>query len=426
MLKAVIFFIAIWFLDWTVFSQVDQSVAYWRDQMINLTGLVGFGLMTLTMVMSLRPRWLEKRVRGLDKMYRHHKHFGIAAGIFIVLHWLFSQGGKWLVELGYLEGPQHAANEAVSWKDRFEQLGEWALYLMVALIAISLIQRFTYTKFKLSHKLMGVMFLMATLHVVGLLTHTEPGMIFIASTLLLCLAGSYAAFISLLGYIGKRRKIDAVIGEIILKNADLIIFSVQLPRRLTYKAGQFVYIDFNDGEGQHPFTVVSYDGDYRIELAIKSLGDYTSDLPSRLEKGHPVQIEGPYGHFTYSQRESQVWVGAGIGITPFIAWLEELSRTRSVLQKKVSLYYCVKNPAEAPFLPRLQHLTAGRPDVSLKVIYSDQGEKLQGEEISENHLLPATDVYFCGPQGFANALNRQLAWLHLPADQFHSEYFAFR
>ncbi len=426
MTMAVMFFTAIWFFDWALFSQVDHSVAYWRDQLINLSGIIGFGLMTLTMVMSLRPRWLEQRLRGLDKMYRHHKRLGIASGIFITLHWLFSQGGKWLVELGYLDGPHHAANEPVTWKDRFEQLGEWALYLMIALIAISLIQRFTYTKFKLSHKLMGGVFVMSVLHIIGLLTHTEPGILFMVCTLLLCVAGSYAAFCSLTGRIGKSRKTAANISEISLRNSDLVIFSVHLSQPFAYKAGQFVYIDFNDGEGSHPFTVVSYDGDRRIELAIKALGDYTLHLPSALKEGMPVCIEGPYGDFTYSQRDSQVWVGAGIGITPFIAWLEELSRNDTVLQKNVTLYYCAQNPAAAPFLPRLHELTAARSDITLQVIFSDQGHSLNGESIRQRHILPATEVYFCGPHGFASALSKQLTALKLPADQFHSEYFNFR
>lgn len=423
---SVFFLSTVWFLDWLLFSHVEQSVAYWRDQLINYTGIVGFGLMTATMIMSLRPQWLEKHLRGLDKMYRHHKRFGIASGLFIFLHWLFSQGGKWLVELGYLSGPQHTAGEPVTWKDRFEQLGEWSLYLMVALIAISLIQRFTYTKFKLSHKFMGVVFIMASLHVVGLLTHTQPGIIFMVSALLCCAAGCYAAVISLTGRIGQTRQLTAILGEISLQTADLVIFSVHLEQPFAYRAGQFVYISFSEDEGAHPFTVVSYDGDCRIELAIKALGDYTRTLPQWLKKGLPVTIEGPYGAFRYSQRESQVWIGAGIGITPFIAWLDELVRTGTELNKNVTLYYCVPGPASAPFLARLVQLTEGRKDITLRVFYSENGEILDGNEISGRHNIPDTEVYFCGPQGFARALNRQLAALHMPSGQFHSEYFTFR
>jgi predicted ferric reductase len=251
-------------------------------------------------------------------------------------------------------------------------------------------------------------------------------MVFIISTLLLCAAGCYAAVCSLTGRIGKKHQIEGEVGEISLNNSDLVIFSVQLPQPLNYQAGQFVYIDFKDGEGAHPFTVVSYDGKQRIELAIKALGDYTRDLPAKLQSGQSVCIEGPYGDFAYSQRESQVWIGAGIGITPFIAWLEELSRLNTTLDKTVTLYYCVQNPDSAPFLPRLQQLTSGRSDVRLEMIFSEQGEKLNAEGISQRHDLPETEVYFCGPQGFASTLNQQLTLLNLPVGRFHSEYFNFR
>lgn len=55
---------------------------------------------------ALRPRWLEPRLDGLDKIYRLHKWLGVGALIVSVLHWWWAQGTKWMVGWGWLTRPQ--------------------------------------------------------------------------------------------------------------------------------------------------------------------------------------------------------------------------------------------------------------------------------------------------------------------------------
>jgi predicted ferric reductase len=46
----------------------------------------------------------------------------------------------------------------------------------------------------------------------------------------------------------------------------------------------------------------------------------------KLHAGQEVKIEGPYGCFDFDEGERrQIWVGGGIGITPFIARLKHLA-----------------------------------------------------------------------------------------------------
>ena len=59
-----------------------------------------------------------------------------------------------------------------------------------------------------------------------------------------------------------------------------------------------------------------------VQFITKALGDHTSTLHERLKPGMPVTVEGPYGCFTFDDTPPrQIWVGGGIGITPFIARL---------------------------------------------------------------------------------------------------------
>ena len=65
-----------------------MDVWWWRKQLIYVTGQGSFVLMALIMVLAVRPRWLEKPLHGLDKMYRLHKWAGIWAIRLGISHYL--------------------------------------------------------------------------------------------------------------------------------------------------------------------------------------------------------------------------------------------------------------------------------------------------------------------------------------------------
>ena len=80
-----------------------------RTVFVQLSGVLAMGLMSLAMLLALRPQWLEPRLQGLDKMYRLHKWLGIGALVASVLHWWWAQGTKWMVGWGWLEKPVRKA-----------------------------------------------------------------------------------------------------------------------------------------------------------------------------------------------------------------------------------------------------------------------------------------------------------------------------
>jgi hypothetical protein len=58
------------------------------------SGVLGIGVMSVAMVLAVRPVWFESTLGGLDKMYRLHKWLGIAGLALAVSHWLLAQGGQ--------------------------------------------------------------------------------------------------------------------------------------------------------------------------------------------------------------------------------------------------------------------------------------------------------------------------------------------
>lgn len=96
-----------------------------------------------------------------------------------------------------------------------------------------------------------------------------------------------------------------------------------------HAAGQFAFATSNLKEGAHLYTIASAwnPDERRITFITKALGDHTERLPERLKVGMPVTIEGPYGCFDFEdQQPTQIWIGAGIGITPFVARMKQLAR----------------------------------------------------------------------------------------------------
>jgi ferredoxin-NADP reductase len=152
------------------------------------------------------------------------------------------------------------------------------------------------------------------------------------------------------------------------------------------------------------------------------LGDHSAAL-ARLRPGTRVAIEGPYGAFTADTRRGDrvLLIGAGVGITPIRALLEELPAHVDVVAiLRGSTYEDLMLRAETADLVarrrgRLHELVGPRERVRL-----DSG--------ALKRLVPdiaRRDVYLCGPEPFQTALLEAAARAGVPTAQLHHESFAF-
>lgn len=69
--------LGLFWLAWngTIFSA--KNVLALRELLMQFSGVLAIGAMTVAMLLALRPRWPEVGLGGLDKMYRLHKWLGI-------------------------------------------------------------------------------------------------------------------------------------------------------------------------------------------------------------------------------------------------------------------------------------------------------------------------------------------------------------
>lgn len=162
-------------------------------------------------------------------------------------------------------------------------------------------------------------------------------------------------------------------------------------------------------------------------FGVKNLGDYTSKMVNSLSQGQTVTVEGGYGSFHIPKAQQQVWVGAGIGIVPFLSHLYWLKRTRqSSAPKKVWLFYCVNSSKEAFFHKEILTLLSYLSFVELHIVDADKGQLLSSKQIIETCNDLDVEVCFCGPASFSHKLSSGLISMGVPENRFHTELFNLR
>jgi len=405
-----------------------------REHALTLTGLWSFTLMSLVMVLATRPAWFERAFGGMDRIYRVHKWAGILAIGFAALHWLVEMSDDVIKALVGREGrlpKDHGGGFLEAMRDVAEDLGEFAIYALLVMLVLTLWKRFPFKIWRYLHKVMPVLYLTLAFHAAFLAPTdywSQPVGVLLAA---LIAAGSVASVQALAGWIGHRRSVSGVVESVRESGPGVTEVTCRLSQGWRgHRPGQFAFVTFDRFEGAHPFTIASADrGDHRVTFQIKALGDYTKDLALRLKTGQPVRIEGPYGCFELPsgrRTRDQVWIAGGIGVTPFLAWLEALQATPEQAPD-VDFYYSVRHRESDPFVSRIQTLCATLPTVRLHVMSSARNEGLTAATLRDRHGGGKTpEIWFCGPQGLADKLRQGLRALGMGGVRFHQEAFEMR
>jgi predicted ferric reductase len=236
-------------------------------------------------------------------------------------------------------------------------LGNIAFYVVVALTAVALIKLVPYGIFRRLHRLFPIVYLVLVFHSVVLVDFgywlTPLGLALVA----LMIGGSYAAVVSLLGLIGLGLRVTGkIIALETFPGAHALRSSIKAgPGWPGHAAGQFAFVMSDRREGAHPYTIASsWDPANReIVFITRALGDHTARLPQALKLGQEVTLEGPYGAFTFQDHSPvQIWVGGGVGITPFIAPMEQLAQNGVAPGQAVYLFHTTAEVDEAALARR--------------------------------------------------------------------------
>jgi ferredoxin-NADP reductase len=171
----------------------------------------------------------------------------------------------------------------------------------------------------------------------------------------------------------------------------------------------------------HPYSLSAAPTARHLRITVKDLGDHSAAL-ARLQPGTAVAIEGPYGAFTADTRHGDrlLLVGAGVGITPIRALLQELPAGADVvvILRGSTRDDLVLGDEVAEQIRRrggrLHELVGPREQVAL-------------DPAALRRLVPDLadrDVYVCGPDRFTALIADGARRCGVPASHIHHETFA--
>lgn len=164
-------------------------------------------------------------------------------------------------------------------------------------------------------------------------------------------------------------------------------------------------------------------------------GAMSGYLHRALKVGHVVELRAPSGSFVLPRQSPQpvVLVAGGIGITPFLGYLESLCDVPSM--PEVWLHYANRNSAAHAFRARLAALRARLPRLRVIDYYDaplptdapgrefDHARRVDADVIDDTLIARRARFYLCGPQPMMRAVTDGLVARGVPAFDIFSEVF---
>ncbi len=382
-----------------------------------ILGTTALAYMAVSCLLASRWRVVESFFGGLDRVYDAHKWLGIWALVFASYHFVFKANLDVWNSVPILELPKY-------WTRLVRQLSYVALG-MIVLLALN--RNIPYSVWRWWHKLSGPLFLIVILHWLSFkspITLASPSGIWLS---VLCGLGVAAALYKLLLYpfvarAGQYRVIDVSSD----KGAVHLTFA-PVGKGFAFKAGQFAFLAFREKglREPHPFTIACANRENgHLEFVIRALGDYTKALREQVKVGMIADIYAPYGRFKRpAHAQKEIWIGAGVGISPFIAWLQD--PTAKGLDN-ATLIYCF-NPSRAfPPAPQLQHMAQER-GVQFVANSAGIGQLTDTLRQALTQTRPEhLHISCCGPKGLLERVRELMHEFGIPPTNVHVELFEFR
>ncbi|MFJ7732551.1 ferric reductase-like transmembrane domain-containing protein [Lysinibacillus sp. NPDC097231] len=348
----------------------------------------------LVFLLSTRMKVLERWFHGLEHVYFYHKLLAIFSLFMVILH-------------GQLQDlvPRWDRVHKTPLLEFAKELGSLGQFGFIGLIVIALFAKFLkYERWRVFHRLLLIPYAFGIYHAYfssryDLLQPTPLG-IFTALTTTI---GFMSALYMLTMYQDMNFKHTGNITGIKKMSSNVIELELTLDNKISYRHGQFVFIKiFQDGleKAPHPFSISGGDGE-KIFLTIKALGDYTKNVYHSVQLNTPVALNGPYGHLNFEKgAQQQIWIAGGIGITPFLSYLQS-----QPIDRDIELFYTYHGQDNAIQKELLQEYTRTYQQFKVNFIDTAQMDRLS----FENYSVPAhSSIFLCGPEKMVRHFAKQL------------------
>jgi predicted ferric reductase len=391
-----------------------------------LAGFTGAYLMLIMVVLIARLPWLERAV-GQDRLVRWHRWVGPWALWLITAHVV-------LITLGYAQlakvGPlRQLWVFLTSYPDLLAAAVGFSLLVMAGITSIKIARRrLKYETWWVVHLYMYLALALAFAHQIvtggSFVGHPLSRGVWIA--VWIATAGMVIVF-RVLQPITRNLRHQIRVASVREEAPGVIsvICSGRHLERLGVSGGQFFQWRFFTKElwwHSHPYSLSALPRPPYIRVTIKALGDQSRAV-AQLKPGTRVAIEGPYGAFTHHVRSSDrvALIGAGVGITPLRALLEDLPESIAI-----TVVVRASTPEDVVHRDEVAALVAQRGGDFHEIIGSRHQVSFDARAL--RRLIPdltRCDVYVCGPEGFSHGVVAAARKLGVRYDRIHHEAFTF-
>jgi NAD(P)H-flavin reductase len=200
----------------------------------------------------------------------------------------------------------------------------------------------------------------------------------------------------------------------------------------SYLAGQAVFVSAHGAERRRPYSIAAAPEDSVREDSVELLvgvdadGNPGGDLV--LEPGALVDVDGPFGRFTFPTHPSErhfLFIAGGTGISPLRAMLHH---ALNVPHDEIGLLFSARTPAEFAYEQEFRSLSeAGRIELELRVTREAQDDWTgRRGRLGRDDLVPlvhgrATLCFVCGPPALVEEIPQILVDLGVPRERIKTE-----
>ncbi|WP_308637201.1 ferredoxin reductase family protein [Paenibacillus silvisoli] len=409
---------------WLAFPPVDHGdrpdfALRYMGEIVGSTMMI---MMAFTLVLATRWRVLERLFGGLDQMYAVHRNAGTLVFLLLFAHMLVMPLQPGQVPPGRAPG--------------YIAFGGFVILILLSLAprlpVIRRIVRIGYRSWRISHRFIGIFFIIGTAHAFLV----DPLVTTTIVPFVLLMIGIVSGIVSylyteLLARFVRRRAGYKVRQVRRLGTSAVEVVLAPERRKLTFKAGQFLFIRFKGNRvlsEWHPFTISSPPGEPNLRLTILAAGDYTDYLTRHLQPEMRAVVEGGYGALDYRKGgPNQLWIAGGIGVTPFLSWIRDLPEGQ--LAYRIDFIYTVRSKEDALFADELLEAAGRHDQLKVHIHYSAEEGRLTADRVAAlmgGGMQAGVSVYMCGPTQMLAQFRRDFRRMGVPTSRIHYEQFRFR
>jgi len=208
---------------------------------------------------------------------------------------------------------------------------------------------------------------------------------------------------------------------------NIYTFIFKPENKLNWTAGQYLIYSLDhenaDLRGKQRFFTISSSPFEKLPSITTRISKNSSSFKKalfNLQIGEHINAKGPDGDFTLEKDfKNYVFIASGIGITPFISIIKELSYQKTKIN--ISLIYANKSEKQILFAKELKNIAKANKEFKIKYI-------LKPQQISSPLLKKYLDnkniYYISGPDPMVEKVFEILKDLKVKEEKIRMDYFS--